>query len=62
MKVKDLESFVYCEVVLYVTDDKLIYKEIYAGDMEKMPDDLLEREVSFIRAKRREVLDIHIRG
>lgn len=64
IKLKDLKPLFGGKVVLYVGErvecDDFFFKDIYVGDVEKIPDDLLEKEVISILAKRTGILDVNI--
>lgn len=62
MKVKDLVSCCYDKIIIYTPlDDEMVeYKDLYKGDRDNIPSDLLELTVCCFGAKRKGVIDISV--
>lgn len=63
MKVKDLVSCCYDTIIIYTnTDDEMLdFKDLYKGNKDNIPDELLELTVRCFSAKRKGVIDISVR-
>ena len=59
MKVKDLKGYVYDKIILYrsESDD---FTDIYKGDIDNLPNTMLDLEIKTIGAKRRGIIDIRV--
>ena len=59
MKVKDLKGYVYDKITLYwsESDD---FVDIYKGDIDNLPNTMLDLEIKTIGAKRRGIIDIRV--
>lgn len=62
MKVKDLVSKCYDTICIYTPYDEemLDFLDLYKGDKEHIPDDLLNKTVRIFGAKRKGIIDISI--
>jgi len=59
MKVKDLISVIFDKVIIYKANDDG-FKDIYKGEINSIPLDILEMKVESIGASRKAVLDIQV--
>lgn len=64
MKVRDLKNHIYEKVSIYKQKNGSwdCFEDVYNGDMQSIPDELLDFEVNIIGAKRKGVVDISIEG
>ncbi|GEM_PF-1650461 len=63
MRIRDLKNHVFEKVSIYKQkngnwDD---FEDVYNGDMQEIPDELLDFKVNIIGAKRKGVVDISIK-
>lgn len=63
MTVRELVSCCYDTIIIYTTcdDDMLEFKDLYKGDKDNIPSDLLDLTVRCYGAKRKGVINISIR-
>ena len=63
MKVKELVSCCYDTIVIYTAldDEMMEYKDLYKGDKDNIPSNLLELTVCCYGAKRKGIIDIAIK-
>ncbi len=65
MTVKELVNCCYDTVIIYAPydddDEMLDFKDLYKGDKDNIPSNLLELPVRHFGAKRRGVIDISVR-
>ena len=63
MTVKELVSCCYEKIIIYtpIDEDYMDYKDLYKGNKEDIPDELLKLEVRCCGAKRKGVIDISVR-
>lgn len=63
MNVKELVSCCYDTIVIYTAlDDELMeYKDLYKGDKDNIPRDLLDLDVCCYGAKRKGIIDISVK-
>ena len=63
MTVRDLVSCCYDKIVIYTPCDEemLDFKDLYKGETENIPADLLDLTVRCYGAKRKGVIDISVR-
>ena len=64
MTVKELTERCYETIIIYINldDDYIEFKDLYKGSTEKIPKDLLNKEVRCFGAKRKGVIEISIRN
>lgn len=64
MTVKSLTDRCYETIIIYTNldDDYTEFKDLYKGEKENIPRDLLNKEVRFFGAKRKGVIEISIRN
>ena len=64
MKVKELVSCCYDTIIIYAPLDEEMaeYKDLYKGDKDNIPSELLERTVRCYGAKRKGVIDISVKS
>ena len=63
MTVRELISCCYDTIVIYTScdDEMLDFKDLYKGDKDNIPSDLLDLTVRTYGAKRKGVIDISVR-
>lgn len=63
MTVRELTSCCYDKIVIYTPCDEefLEFKDLYKGETENIPSDLLDLTVRCYGAKRKGVIDISVR-
>ena len=63
MTVRELVSCCYDTIVIYVPcdDDMMDFKDLYKGDRDNVPTELLDLPVRCFGAKRKGVTDISVR-
>ena len=63
MLVKDLIKCCYDTIIIYapIDDEMLDFKDLYKGDKDNIPSDLLNLTVRCYGAKRKGVIDISVR-
>ena len=63
MKVKELVNCCYDTIIIYteLDDEMLEYKDLYKGDKDNIPSDLLELTVRCFGAKRKGIIDIAVK-
>lgn len=64
MKLREMVDYLGGDVVIYQNtgDDMEPYLDLYQGNYCKIPEELLDREVRMIVAKKKNVLDIWVRN
>ena len=61
MTVRELQKVTYDNVYLYISvSDEGEFQNLYKGNMENVPDHLLDCDIISFGAKRKDWLDIHI--
>lgn len=63
MKVKELVSCCYDKIIIYASydDEMMDFKDLYKGDKDNIPGDLLELDVKCFGAKRKGFIDISVK-
>lgn len=63
MTVKDLIKCCYDKIIIYtnIDDEFLDYKDLYNGDKDNIPSELLDLQVRCYGAKRKGVIDISVK-
>jgi hypothetical protein len=60
MKIKDLSNVIFEKVTIYKFIGDGCFEDIYKGNMESIPLNILEMKVRIIGAKRKGVIDIQV--
>ena len=59
MNVKELISVIFDDVIIYKAKDD-DFEDIYKGDKDSIPSNILEMKVNIVGAKRKGVIDIQV--
>ena len=60
MTLRDLMMYIVDNICIYVQLDSGEYKELFIGELTKMPTSLLDKKVRLIGASKKNMLDIQI--